>query len=311
MAVSRAMADQQAQAAPWTAGLLLLLTLPPLFWAGNFIVGRAMRGVVPPVTLSFLRWAIALALLLPFAWPALRRDWRRYWANRWRVLGVSVVGVAAFNTLVYTGLQTTTATNGILLNAFIPILIVLLGALLYRQPIGLLQALGMAVSFAGVLTIITHGQWQRLTALAFGGGDVIVFSAMVCWAVYTLWLRAIPAEIDRLGLLAVQMALALLVLAPLYAWEWAGGARVVWTWPSLAALLYVGIFPSVLAYLFYNWGVARVGAARAGLFIHLMPLFGALLSVLLLGEQLHGYHAVGMAAILGGIVLSTRRMTRR
>ncbi|KKW69211.1 membrane protein [Lampropedia cohaerens] len=299
------------QAAPWTWDLLLLLTLPPLFWAGNFIVGRAMRGVVPPVTLSFLRWAIALVLLLPFAWPALRRDWRQYWANRWRVLGVSIVGVAAFNTLVYTGLQTTTATNGILLNAFIPILIVLLGALFYRQPIGLLQVLGMAVSFAGVLTIITHGQWQRLAGLAFGSGDVIVFSAMVCWAVYTLWLRAIPAEIDRLGLLAVQMALALLVLAPLYAWEWAGGARVVWTWPSLAALLYVGIFPSVLAYLFYNWGVARAGAARAGLFIHLMPLFGALLSVLVLGERLHGYHAVGMAAILGGIMLSTRRMSRR
>lgn len=266
-----------------------------------------MSGTVPPVTLSFLRWVIALLCLLPFALRPLRRDWRLYWHYRWRVLGLSIVGVAAFNTLVYTGLQSTTATNGILLNSFIPILIALLGWLFYGQALRRPQALGLLLSFCGVLTIVLHGDWSRLLGLSFGRGDLIVFSAMVCWAVYTLWLRAIPAGIDRTGLLAVQMALALLALLPLWLWERHGGALPVWTASSLLALAYIGIFPSVLAYLLYNWGVAQAGAARAGLFIHLMPLFGVLLSAVLLDEQPQPYQVVGMAAILAGIALSGRR----
>ncbi|THT98253.1 DMT family transporter [Lampropedia puyangensis] len=294
-------------ASPMSPGLLLVLALPPLFWAGNFIVGRAMSGTMPPIALSFLRWVIALLCLLPFAWRTVLREKALYWRNRWRIVGVSIVGVAAFNTLVYTGLQSTTATNGILLNSFIPILIVLLGALLYRQRLAVIQAIGLALSFAGVLTIITHGEWARVASFAFGQGDLIIFSAMVCWAVYTLWLRAIPADINRLGLLVVQMALAIVALLPLYLWEASSGAKPVWTWQSASALLYIGIFPSVLAYLFYNWGVARAGAARAGLFIHLMPVFGTLLSVAVLGEQLHLYHAVGMLCIVGGLLLSSRK----
>ncbi|WP_073356144.1 DMT family transporter [Lampropedia hyalina] len=294
-----------------TPGLLLVLCLPSLFWAGNFIVGRAVSGLVGPVTLSFLRWVLALFFLLPFALRPLLRDWQQhralYWQHRWRILGVSVVGVAAFNTLVYTGLRSTTATNGILLNSFIPILIVLLGVLFYGQKLRWSQALGLLVSFAGVLGIILHGDWSRLWNLAFGQGDLIVFAAVTGWAVYTLWLRGIPPQINRMALLVVQILLCLLVLLPFFLWEMRAGPVPQWNGRSLAALAYISIFPSVLAYLLYNHGVAQVGAARAGAFIHLMPVFGAILSVLLLGETLHLYHALGMACILGGIVLSGRR----
>ncbi|ARP86765.1 DMT family transporter [Bordetella genomosp. 9] len=286
---------------------LAILALPPLFWAGNFVVGRAARGEIPPMALSFGRWAIAFLLLLPFSWGPMRRDLRRYWEHRWLLLRVSLVGVAAFNTLVYQGLHTTTAANGLLLNSVVPVLIVLFGAVFYGHRLRLLQGVGLAVSCVGVLTIIVHGEWARLMALQFSGGDLIVFTAMACWALYTLWIRGFPADINRLGLMGAQIFIAVCALLPLCAWEAASGLRPTWSTGSLLALLYVGVVPSVLAYLLYMQGVARAGAARAGLFIHLVPVYGAVLSVLFLGESLHAYHAVGIALILVGLACSRER----
>lgn len=281
---------------------LLILTLPPLFWAGNFVVGRAVRNDISPMTLSFGRWLIALVCILPFAWRPMWRDLAQYWQNRWRVLGVSLAGVAAFNSLVYTGLHTTTVTNGILLNSTIPILIVLFGVMFYAQRISRIQVIGLIFSFAGVLTIILHGEWQRLMSLTFTRGDLIVFSAMVCWALYTLWLRGLPAEINRIGLMGMQIVLALIALFPFYLWEQTVTVDFEWTSNAALALAYVGIFPSVVAYLLYNMGVVRVGPVRAGLFIHLMPVFGTILSVAFLGEALHLYHVMGATSIFLGIV---------
>lgn len=286
---------------------LLILTLPPLFWAGNFVVGRAVRNDIAPMTLSFGRWLIALVCILPFAWKPMWRDLALYWQHRWRVLGVSLAGVAAFNSLVYTGLHTTTVTNGILLNSTIPILIVLFGVMFYAQRLARIQLAGLIFSFAGVLTIILHGEWQRLLSLTFSRGDLIVFSAMVCWALYTLWLRGLPAEINRIGLMGMQIVLALIALFPFYLWEQSGSAGFVWTSNAVLALAYVGIFPSVVAYLLYNIGVARVGPVRAGLFIHLMPVFGTILSVAFLGEVLRHYHFIGAASIFLGIIFAGAR----
>lgn len=285
---------------------VLMLALPPLFWAGNVVVGRATRGDITPITLSFGRWVIALTCLLPFAWRAMARDRERYWQCRWRLLRSSIAGVVAFNSLVYLGLQTALASNGLLLNSFVPILIVLFGALFYRQRLRPLQIAGLAVSSFGVLTLILHGDFGRLAGLQFVHGDLIIFLAMMSWALYTLWLRGFPPDIDRVGLLGAQIAVGLCVLLPFFLWELAGGAPLPWNPAALAALLYVGIFPSVLAYLLYMHGVARVGAARAGLFIHLVPVYGAALAVVFLGEALHLYHAVGMAAIFLGLALSSR-----
>ncbi len=289
---------------------LLILILPPLLWAGNFVVGRAARADIPPMALSFGRWVIALACLLPFAWPAMRRDWLRYWQYRWQLVGVSLAGVAAFNTLIYAALHTTTASNVMLLNSFIPVLIVLFGALFYSQRLQTLQALGLAISCVGVLTIILHGDWSRLMTLQFAQGDLIAFVAMMCWAIYTLWLRSFPPDIDRIGLLGAQIVIALIILLPFYLWEYASGQRPSWNSTTILALLYVGVFPSVLAYLLYMRGIARVGAARAGLFIHLIPVYGALLSVLFLGESLHLYHAAGITAIFTGLALSSQGETK-
>lgn len=284
----------------------LLLTLTALFWSGNFVLARAMHASVPPLTLAFARWSIALLLLLPFgALPAWRQRalWRPYWR---RLLALALLGVAVFNSLVYWGLQFTAATNAVLLNSFIPVLIVLFGALFFQLPIARRQALAVAVSFAGVLLIIAHGDWQRLAALDINRGDAVVFLAMVAWAFYTLLQRGMPAALDRIGLLTLQVVIGLLGIAPFFIAEILSGRTTALTPGTLATFAYVGTLPSVAAYYCYNLGVARVGPARAGMFIHLMPAFGALLSVLFLGEALHLYHFAGIALILAGVLLATR-----
>jgi len=287
--------------------LWAVLALPPLFWAGNFIVARASRGELPPVALSFGRWSIALVALLPFAWPHLRRDFPLYRRYFGRILLLTLPGVAAFNSLVYWGLQTSTATNGMLLNSTIPLLIMALGAMFWGQRLGLRAILGLFVSTAGVAVVILKGSLDNLVALNFERGDLIIFAAMVAWALYTMGLKLFPPEVNRIGLLAVQIALALPILAPFLAFEIASGRVPVWTPASIAALVYIGIVPSVLAYLFYTKAVEMAGPARAGQFIHLLPVYGAILSAALLHEPLHLYHAAGFGLILTGIVLAARK----
>ena len=283
------------------------LVLPPLFWAGNVIVARAARGDVPPFTLSFGRWVIALACLLPFAWPYLKRDWPLYRQHFRLIMAVALTGVLSFNTLVYSGLHYTTSTNALLLNSGIPVLIMLIGALFYQQKLRPLHILGLTISLAGVLTIILHGEWARLLSLSFNRGDLLVFAAVICWAFYTLLMRRIPVSINRTGLTALTIGIALVFLLPLWLWERSTGALPIWNARAVWSLAYVGLLPSVAAYLLYTQAVARVGAVRAGLSIHLMPVFGTLLAVGLLGESLHSYHLMGIAAIFIGIGLSNRQ----
>lgn len=284
----------------------LLLTLTSLFWSGNFVLARAMHASIPPMTLSLGRWLVALACLAPFAWP-------RAWANReairanWRRLAVlGVIGIAGFNTLVYAALQETSATNGVLMNSFIPILILILGALFWREPLAWRQMAGVAVSFLGVMAILCRGEPQALLALDFNRGDLLMFLAALDWALYTLVVRGLDPAVDRLGLLGVIIPIGLLAILPLYGWEAAQGQTVVMSAGNIVTFLYVGIFPSVLAYLFYNRGVAEVGAARAGAFIHLMPVFGTLLSIAFLDERFRWFHALGVAAIFAGLLVSER-----
>ncbi|MGL6072061.1 DMT family transporter [Craterilacuibacter sp.] len=284
----------------------LLLVLTTLFWSGNFVLARATHASIPPLTLSFARWAIALLILLPFG---LKPAWqqRALWLPHWRrLLALGVFGIAGFNSLVYLGVQETTATNAVLMNSFIPILIVLLGALFFGMKAGSLQLLAILLSFCGVLAIIAQGEPERLLRLDINHGDVVVFAAMLAWALYTLWLRGLPAGLNRLGLLTVLVVIGLACITPFFLLEYASGQRAPLNATTLITFAYVGTLPSVAAYYFYNLGVARVGPAKAGSFIHLMPMFGALLSVLFLGEAFHLYHAAGIALILSGVWLAAR-----
>lgn len=289
----------------------LLLAAAILFWAGNSIAGRALAGVAPPLALAFWRWVVALALVTPLAWPKLKAD-RAELVRRWRtVLGLSMTGVASFGALLYVGLQHTTALNSILLQAAIPPLVMLFAWAVLRERTSRGEIGGVALSLAGVLVVITRGRPWDLLHLGLNRGDAIVLVGVVLYAVYSLLLRRRPA-VHPLSLLWATFACAALLLAPAYAWEIASGRTLPLTPQTLAGIGYVAVFPSFLAYLFFNRGVELIGSARASQFLHLQPVFGAVLAVLLLGERFHGFHAVGVALIGAGIGLSawTQRVSR-
>jgi len=279
-----------------------LLALVMLFWAGNAIVARAVRFDVPPLTLAFARWAIALGVLAPFAIRPLRRD-AAVLAAGWRpVLLLGLLGVGAFNALLYTGLQYTSAANALLLSAAIPPVVAVLDRMLFGVRAGKVQALGMAASVVGVAWIVFEGDVQAAMRLDFARGDLIILASVAVWALYTVLLRTRPAVAPS-SFIAATFAVGVLAMAPLAAWEWHSGLAVHWSWGVAAALLYVGLLPSLVSYFIYNSAAATVGPARAGQAITLMPLFGAVLSATLLGEELHRYHFSGMALILLGIAL--------
>jgi drug/metabolite transporter (DMT)-like permease len=260
--------------------------------------------MLPPLAMAFWRWAVALVVLAPFALGPMLRE-RDTIRRHWKILIVlGVLGVGSFNTLAYIGLGSTTATNGLLLNSSIPVLIVALGWMFFAEPATPRQGLGVAVSLCGVLAIIAKGDLGQLLALRLNPGDLWVFSAMVSWAFYTLLLRRRPAKLSSIAFMGITVLIGLLANLPLYLGELAYGAHAKLNAASLGAIAYLGVFPSVLAYLFWNKAVREVGANRAGLFSHLMPVFGSLLAFLFLGESLRGYHLVGFALILGGILLA-------
>lgn len=285
---------------------LPFLMLPPLFWSGNFVVGKAIHADIPPFSLAFLRWVIAFVVILPFAWRFMMRDKSLYWQYYGRVFATAVAGVACFNTLIYKGLHDTSTTNGLLLNSCIPILIILFGRLFYGQKLVKIQIIGLIISLFGVLSIILQGDFARLWALTINSGDLWVFLAMVCWAFYTIWTKSLPTNVNKIGLTAVQMLIAIVMLFPLFVWEYVSGQTMIFHAKSLMGLAYVGIFPSVVAYLLYAYAVEKVGAVKAGLFIHLIPVFGVILSVSLLGEKFQLYHAVGIGLIAIGLILCQR-----
>ncbi len=285
----------------------LLLSLTSLFWSLNWVIGRAIVGHVTPLTLTFIRWLVAVAVMMPFAWPGIRAHWPVIRRN-WKVIAwLGFWGTGLHNAFAYVGLQYTTATNGVILNSAVPVLIILLGWLFYRETITRVQALGVAISFTGILVIISRADPYVLAHMSMNKGDLIVLAGMVFWAAYTVFLRIKPKEIPGLALLACCGCVGLTLLFPMMAFEMAFlDGHVEFTPATVAAMLYVGIFPSFVGYVFWNRGVAEVGPNIAGLFMHLMPAFGALLGWLFLDERIHLFHIVGIALILAGIALTTR-----
>lgn len=281
-----------------TAPLLLAATM--LFWAGNSIAGRAMSGVVPPMTLTFWRWVLASLLVAPLAWKHLKTDWPEL-RRRWRtVLLLSISGVASFGALLYWGLESTTALNSLLMQAAIPPLILFFGFALLRDRVGGGALIGVALSLLGVLVVISEGRPWALFSLHLNPGDGIILVGVVLYAGYSLLLRRRP-QVHPLSLLLVTFVLAALFTAPLYAHELIQGRTFQPTWQAMAGIGYVALFPSFLAYLCFNRGVELIGAGPAGQYMHLMPVFGAVLAVALLGEPFHPYHAAGVVLIGLGI----------
>lgn len=283
----------------------LLLTLAVFFWAGNFIVGRAVRADVPPVALAFWRWFFAAILVTVMARRHLSADLaklRRSWGI---VLLLAFAGIACFNTLVYIGLQHTIAVNALLMQSLMPVMIVGLSFLLFKEKIDLIQAAGVALSLLGALTIIGRGSLGVLLSLSLNRGDILVFIAVAGYAGYSIGLRKRPA-VHPLSFVAATFILGDLLLLPLYIWETMAGRSLHLDAPTVMAISYVAVFPSIVSYLCFNRGVELVGANRAGMFIHLIPVFGSVMAIVFLGESLQLFHIVGILLIAAGISMATR-----
>ena len=294
-----------------TPATALLLTLPPLLWAGNAVVGRLVYELVPPMTLNFLRWALAFLILLPLAHRVLRRD-SGMWQN-WKHFGwLGLLGIGCYNSLQYLALKTSTPLNVTLVASSIPIWMLLTGGLFFGQRISRQQVAGALLSMAGVLVVLARGQWALLVEVRLVPGDLYVLLATLAWAFYS-WLLAQPGKStdirgDWAAFLLAQIVFGLGWSGLFAGAEWAlTDAQMAWGWPLAAALLYIAIGPAVLAYRCWGMGVQRVGPAIAGFFSNLTPLFAALLSAAFLGELPHLYHALAFGLIVGGIVVSARR----
>ena len=285
----------------------LLLTLTTLFWSGNFVVSRGMHAAIPPLALSFWRWALALAILLIFAGRYFLKE-RETVRENWKFIAVQgVLGVGLFNTLVYLAVQSTTAINAVLVNSCIPVLIAVVSWVMYREVMSVRQCLGVLLSLCGVLLIIVKGDMAALLEVRFNKGDLYVLAAALVWATYSANLKRFPQGMHPLAFLIGIVIVGLCFITPFYFLELGSGRGFLFTPSTLLTIVYVALFASVLAFIFWNKAVRKVGANKAGPFIHLMPLFSTILAVVFLGEQLALYHFKGAALIFTGIVMTTMK----
>ena len=283
------------------------LVLTPLFWAGNAVVARGTVDAIPPLSMSFWRWVIALIILLPFGLPGV---WRHRQIIRQRLgsmLALATFSVGAFNSLLYFAATSTTATNIALINATIPIFVALMSWVLLGDRTRPLQALGIALAVLGILTVVAKGDISVLTGLQAQPGDLIMVAAVCCWGLFSVLLRRQAVPLPALTFLTTQILLGALVILPFYLTDlvfFSGGFDL--STETLLPLLYFAIFPGILAYGFWNHGVHAIGPAKAAIFMYLTPVFASVLAGIFLKEVLGLFHVIGGVLILAGLILATR-----
>ena len=288
----------------------LLLSLTSLFWAGNIVLARFVAGHVPPMTLSCVRWIGAFLMLWPFARPHLKRDWPALRARLPLMVVLSATGFAFNNAISYWALQYTQALNALLIQSSGPLFVALWSLMLFGVRLTWAQLAGITISLAGVLTIILHGDLGALAGIRFNKGDVMFAGAVLSFGLYSALMPRRP-KTHQLSLIAFTMGCGALLLLPFSIWEFSAGCAPKFDALTAATLSYVVIFPSTLAYLFFNRGIALIGPNRAAPFLHLVPVFGSAMAILLLGEQPRLFHLVGYVLVLAGVIIASRQASAR
>ena len=288
----------------------LLLSLTSLFWAGNIVLARFVAGHVPPMTLSCVRWIGAFLMLLPFAWPHLKADWPALRAKLPLMLVLSATGFAFNNAISYWALQYTEALNALLIQSSGPLFVALWSLVLFGVRLTLAQFFGIILSLTGVLVIILRGDFSALASIHFNRGDLMFGGAVLSFGLYSALMPHRPRT-HALSLISFTIGCGAVLLLPFSIWEFLSGVRLQPDALTAATMLYVMIFPSTLAYLFFNRGIALIGPNRSAPFLHLVPVFGSAMAILLLGERLRLFHLTGYALVLAGIVIASRRGSAR
>jgi drug/metabolite transporter (DMT)-like permease len=289
---------------------VLVMLIAPLIFSTNLIFGRAVIHEVAPFTLAFIRWGLVGLALFPFLW----RDWTKVafvLKRRWRlVLVLGFLGMWVCGGVVYYAIAETTATNGTLIYTTTPVIIIALEALFFGRKVGLREALGLLVAFIGVGVIVLRGDFAALAALEFNVGDLLFVASAVAWAVYSLFFRTEPIDqLPNLTLSAVMAAAGALTLFPVAAWEFANDYPMPVTQSAWIAIVAIVIISSLLAFNAFQYGVQKLGASLAGIFMYLLPIYGVGMAVIFLDETFHTFHAVGIALVLGGVILATFPVT--
>ncbi len=288
-----------------TPATLVLLMLPPLFWAGNAVIGRALVGEIAPLALSFWRWAIAFLMILPFTARGIYAA-RTVILEKWRdLLLFGVAGIAVYNSFQYLALQTSPALNVTLIASSGPVFTLIAGALFFQAPVSRKQALGAVISMLGVLCVVARGSVEQLLSLRLTAGDGYILFAVAIWSIYTWLLRTRRPNIPAAPFLAVQIGIGAIAILPFYFAESVlTGATIALNSSVVAALTFIGLFPSLVAYFCWDRAVARTGAALPPYFVNLTPVFAALMAVAFLGEHIAVFHLVGALLIFAGIVIA-------
>ena len=295
-----------------TPRAVLMLVLPPLLWAGNAVVGRAVAGLIPPVTFNLVRWTLAALILLPMAWQVLRPS-SPLWAHWKRYAIVGLLGIGCYNMFQYMALHTSTPVNVTLVASSMPLWMMLIGRLFYDAPVTRHKLGGAVLSLAGVLFVLSRGEWANLLQLRLVIGDLYMVAATIAWSAYSWMLlhtrepASVRANWQAFVLAQVVVGLAWSGLFTGVEWAVQPDLHVEWNALLIGSLAYVAIGPAVLAYAFWSRGVQLVGPTVAGFFVNLTPLFAALLSAMFLGDMPSWYHAVAFGLIVAGIVVSSRQ----
>ncbi|MBT4286241.1 MAG: DMT family transporter [Deltaproteobacteria bacterium] len=282
----------------------LLLTLAVLFWSGNYIIAKLVPSEFPPIGLAFWRLSGASILMSFFSRPHLSKDWVLIKKNWLLIAFLSISGVGAIDVLNYMGLQQSISLNAFLMSSVIPVLIMVFSFVLFQEKISILQLIGVILSLTGVVTFVVRGDINTLLSFSINRGDILLFGSVSLYSLYSVVLRKRPL-IHPYVFLFIIFSISSITIFPFYIWETVTIQPVIFNLSSITAICYIIIFPASLSYLFYNRGVELLGANRAGLFLHLMPVFGSIMAILFLNETFRWYHTLGIVLIASGIYLAT------
>lgn len=282
-----------------------------LLWSGNFIVARGIIHQMPPITLSFFRWATASIILLPFALPKVKQDWPYIKANLRYLLWTALSGIALFNTLLYFAGHHTPAINLALIGTTSsPVFALLFAAIFLKERIAPMRLWGMAICFCGIVLLLSKGSWTVLRNFHFAEGDIWAIAAAFAFALYTIQVRRKPAGLQNISMLWILFALGTLMLFPAYLWEKAQHPPVQWNTALVLVILYIGAGASVIAFFIWNLSVGLLGAGRTAIFGNLIPLFSTIEAVIILDEPVLNIHLwSGLLILLGLVVANSKKAT--
>jgi drug/metabolite transporter (DMT)-like permease len=286
----------------------IMLTLCSLFWSGNFIVGKfATLYDVPPLTLNFFRWLIVWIILIPFTFHDIIKNFKIIRNNFYSLFFMSITSISVFNSVVYYSLNFTQVLNGALMISTIPVLIIFISFIFRTEKINFNQILGVIFSITGVITIVTRLDFFRLINLDFNKGDLWLLIAMLSWAIYSTMLRTYKIPLKSLTFISIIVSIGLVFLLPQFLFEYKNDQIIHFNLPVILITSYVVLFAGLGAYIFWNKGVLILGANKAGIFLHLMPVFSSFMAIFILNEKLMSFHLIGAAVIVVGIYLSSKK----